>query len=193
MVSSRKKLTGCSCEWDLQIQCEPLWWWGCWKCCPRGAQVTQVGGGSWTGVGHHSAIVGPWSGHRQNPDPSAISGWVFESCLPLVLISTQTFIPVPSARDVFKVGGGVFTSSSIPFHMKLACCGRSLSTVKSKWQDVVVSWTRPGVSQQDDKVPSWVVWETTFSGRKKVLERMLGWESGKPGSETQFCLPTTIC
>lgn len=100
--------------------------------------------------------VGPWSGHRQNPDPCTISGWVFESCLPLVSTLGHS-LPVPSARHVFKVRGGVFTSSSVPFHMAWPVAGALWAYIEGKWQDVE-SLGQAGVSQQDDKFcPGW--WE----------------------------------
>ena len=150
MVSSERNWLGVLANETFIFSVSP---WGdaaAERCCLQGVQVTQVGDGSWTGRG---TILLCGTLVRSQAEPWPLRNF---RLLATGLISTLGHsLPVPSARHVFKVRGGVFTSSSVPFHVAWPVVGALWAYIEGKWQDVE-SLDQAGVSQQDDKFcPGW--------------------------------------
>ena len=181
----RKKLTRCSCEWDLKIQHEP---WGdaaAERCCP-GCAVRP--GGRWVlNPGGWGTILlwGTLLRSQAEPWPLCYFRLGVWELLATGLISTLgRSPPLPSARDVFKVRGGVFTSSSIPFHMAWPVVGALWAYIKER----MTGCGQPGPGQEwvGRRIRSVLGGSKDYLFKEKVLERMLGWESGSQVLKNSF-------
>ena len=133
--------------------------------------------------------VGPWSGHRQNPDPCTISGWVFESCLPLVSSPHSDIHYLSHQPDMSSRSGA---GSLLPPPSPSTWLGllRALSEHISKANDRMWrAWARQGWVSRT--ISSVLGGERNYLLKEKVLERMLGWETGAR-FWNPVLLPTTI-
>ena len=183
----RKKLTRCSCEWDLQIQCEPLRWCGSWKVLPSGCAGHP--GGRWVldRVGHRSAVWDPDQVTGRTLTPAQFqAGCLRAAChwSPRSDIHYLSHQPDMSSRS----GAG----SLLPPPSPSTWLGllRALSEHISKANDRMWrAWARQGWVSRT--ISSVLGGERNYLLKEKVLERMLGWETGAR-FWNPVLLPTTI-
>lgn len=115
-------------------------------------------GGRWVldWVGHHSAVWDPGQVTGRTLTPAQFQAGCLRAACHWSHLHAWTFITCPISQRCLQGRGRGLYFLLHPLPHGLACCGRSLSIYQKANDRMWTAWTRPGVSQQDDKFcPGW--------------------------------------